>query len=43
MVGLYYRYNQSAINEQYGVRLGVSFGLASKKVDAGTSIQELFR
>lgn len=43
MVGLYYRYNQSAINEQYGIRLGVSFGLASKKADAGTSIQELFR
>jgi hypothetical protein len=43
MVGLYYRYNQSAINEQYGVRLGVSFGIASRNADAGTSLQELFQ
>jgi hypothetical protein len=42
MVGLYYRYNQSAINEQYGVRLGVSFGLASKRVDAGMNLQDFF-
>jgi len=43
MAGLYYRYNQSAINEQYGVRLGVSFGIASRNADAGTSLQELFQ
>jgi hypothetical protein len=43
MVGLYYRYNQSAINEQYGIRLGVSFGLASRNADSGTSLQEIFR
>ncbi|MFM1771392.1 MAG: hypothetical protein RLZZ71_534 [Bacteroidota bacterium] len=42
MVGLYYRYNQSSINEQYGVRFGVSFGLASKKADAGMNLQDLF-
>jgi hypothetical protein len=43
MVGLYYRYKQTSINEQYGIRVGVSFGLASRNVDAGTSIQELFQ
>jgi len=43
MVGLYYRYKQTSINEQYGIRVGVSFGLASRNVDSGTSIQELFR
>jgi hypothetical protein len=43
MAGLYYRYNQSAINEQYGIRLGVSFGLASRNADSGTSLQEIFR
>ena len=42
MVGLYYRYNQSAINEQYGVRFGVSFGLASKRADAGMNLQDFF-
>jgi hypothetical protein len=41
MVGLYYRYNQSSFNEQYGIRFGISFGIASKKVDAGSSLQEL--
>lgn len=41
MVGLYYRYNQNSFNEQYGVRFGISFGIASKKVDAGSSLQEL--
>jgi hypothetical protein len=43
MVGLYYRYKQTSINEQYGIRVGVSFGLASRNVDSGTSIQELFQ
>ena len=43
MVGLYYRYKQTSLNEQYGIRIGVSFGLASRNVDSGTSIQELFR
>jgi len=43
MVGLYYRYKQTSLNEQYGIRVGVSFGIASKKVDSGTSIQELFQ
>ena len=43
MVGLYYRYKQTSINEQYGIRVGVSFGIASRNVDSGTSIQELFR
>ncbi len=42
MVGLYYRYNQSAINEQYGVRLGVSFGIASRQVDAGMKLQDFY-
>jgi len=42
MVGLYYRYKQSSLNEQYGIRLGVSFGLASKKADAGMNLQDLF-
>jgi hypothetical protein len=43
MVGLYYRYKQTSLNEQYGIRIGVSFGLASRNVDSGTSIQELFQ
>jgi hypothetical protein len=43
MIGLYYRYKQTSINEQYGIRVGVSFGIASRNVDSGTSIQELFR
>jgi hypothetical protein len=43
MVGLYYRYKQTSLNEQYGIRVGVSFGLASRNVDSGTNIQELFR
>ena len=43
MVGLYYRYKQTSTNAQYGIRVGVSFGLASKNVDSGTSIQELFQ
>jgi hypothetical protein len=42
MIGLYYRYNQSTINEQYGVRFGVSFGLASRQVDAGMNLQDFF-
>ena len=43
MVGLYYRYKQTSLSEQYGIRLGVSFGIASRNTEAGTSIQELFR
>ncbi|MDP4731229.1 MAG: hypothetical protein NWQ44_00585 [Flavobacteriales bacterium] len=41
MVGLYYRYGQSNFSEQYGIRFGVSFGVASKRTDAGSSLQEL--
>jgi len=41
MVGLYYRYGQSNFGEQYGVRVGVSFGLASKQIDSGSTLQEL--
>jgi hypothetical protein len=41
MVGLYYRYGQSNFGEQYGIRLGVSFGLASKQLDRGSTLQEL--
>lgn len=41
MVGLYYRYGQSNFGEQYGIRFGVSFGIASKRLDAGSSLQEL--
>ncbi len=41
MVGLYYRYGQSNFSEQYGVRFGVSFGLASKQLDRGSTLQEL--
>ena len=41
MVGLYYRYGQTNFGDQYGVRFGVSFGLASKQLDAGSSLQEL--
>lgn len=43
MVGLYYRYKQTTINEQYGIRVGVSFGVASRNVNSGASIQELFQ
>jgi hypothetical protein len=42
MVGLYYRYKQTSINEQYGVRFGVSFGLASKKVNVGKTFHDYF-
>ncbi|MEN9943973.1 MAG: hypothetical protein RLZZ91_1974 [Bacteroidota bacterium] len=41
MVGLYYRYGQTNFGNQYGVRVGVSFGLASKQIDSGSSLQEL--
>jgi len=41
MVGLYYRYGQSNFGDQYGVRFGVSFGMASKNIDSGSSLQEL--
>ena len=41
MVGLYYRYGQANFGEKYGVRVGVSFGLASKQLDRGSSLQEL--
>ncbi len=43
MVGLYYRYKKTTFNEQYGIRLGVSFGVASRNVNSGASIQELFQ
>lgn len=41
MVGLYYRYGQASFGDQYGIRFGVSFGIASKRLDAGSSLQEL--
>lgn len=41
MIGLYYRYGQSNFGDQYGIRFGVSFGIASKRLDAGSSLQEL--
>ncbi len=43
MVGLYYRYKKTTFNEQYGIRVGVSFGVASRNVNSGASIQELFQ
>lgn len=42
MVGLYYRYGQANFGDQYGIRFGVSFGVASKRLDAGSSLQDLF-
>ncbi len=41
MVGIYYRYGEANFDEQYGIRFGVSFGIASKRLDAGSSLQEL--
>jgi hypothetical protein len=41
MVGLYYRYGQANFGDQYGVRFGVSFGMASRQIDSGSSLQEL--
>jgi len=41
MIALYYRYGQTNCSDQYGIRFGVSFGLASKKLNGKSRIQEL--